>query len=147
LRAEFLELEITESALMQSTDNTIAMLKQLKEIGVHFSIDDFGTGYSSLSYLKRFPISSLKIDQSFVRDIASDADDAAIVIAIIAMAESLKLNTVAEGVETVAQLDFLREHGCRTAQGYYFGRPSPAADISRLLDGGPPEPQSSVSPR
>ncbi|TAN47811.1 MAG: EAL domain-containing protein [Methylococcaceae bacterium] len=135
LPADALELEITESMMMQGTECTMSILRELKAIGIRISVDDFGTGYSSLSYLKRFPIDTLKIDQSFVRDIASDPDDAAIVSAIIAMAASLKLNTIAEGVETEQQADFLRRHECRYVQGYFFGMPQPAEQITCLLGG------------
>jgi EAL domain-containing protein (putative c-di-GMP-specific phosphodiesterase class I) len=118
-----LGIEITESALMDDPEAAAATLVRLKEMGLTISIDDFGTGYSSLAYLKRFPIDSLKIDRAFVRDIATDPDDAAIVTAIITMAQSLKLDVIAEGVETEEQLNFLRNRGCDAAQGYYFSRP------------------------
>lgn len=133
LAPEFLELEITESVLMQNTDATVAVLRRLNELGVHLAIDDFGTGYSSLSYLKRFPIGSLKIDQSFVRDIPGDRDNAAIATAIIAMAHSLGLKVVAEGVENKEQLDFMREHRGEIIQGYYFSRPLPAEAFADLM--------------
>ncbi len=118
-----LELEITESVLMQDAEASINMLRALKEMGIKISVDDFGTGYSSLSYLKRFPIDVLKIDKSFTRDVVMDPDSSAIVTAIIALARSLNLSVVAEGVETTEQLDFMRAEKCDRAQGYLFGRP------------------------
>jgi diguanylate cyclase (GGDEF)-like protein/PAS domain S-box-containing protein len=123
IRPELLGIELTESALIDDPEKAAVTLARLKDMGLTISIDDFGTGYSSLSYLKRFPIDCLKIDRTFVRDIATDPDDAAIVTAIITMAQSLKLDVVAEGVETQEQLDFLRARGCAAAQGYYFSRP------------------------
>jgi len=134
LPASNLELEITESVIVQRSEEVIARFAELDAMGVRISIDDFGTGYSSLSYLKRFAIHQLKIDQSFVRDISSDPDDAAIVSAIIAISHSLGLKVVAEGVETPEQLAFLRSLGCDGAQGYYFSRPVPAEEFTRLLD-------------
>ncbi|MFE8032024.1 putative bifunctional diguanylate cyclase/phosphodiesterase [Thiohalocapsa marina] len=131
--AAALELEITETTMMRDIDHAIAVMTRLRERGSHVTIDDFGTGYSSLEYLKRFPIDGLKIDQSFVRDLASDANDAAIVSAIIAMARTLQLEVVAEGVETAAQWDYLRRHGCQLAQGYYFSKPLPADELELLL--------------
>ena len=126
LQPQLLELELTESMMMSDVEAAAAILRDLKAIGVHLSIDDFGTGYSSLSYLKRFPIDLLKIDQSFVRDITLDPDDATIVLSIISLAHSLRLEVIAEGVETEAQLAYLHKHGCDYMQGYYFSRPLPA---------------------
>ncbi len=123
LDPNYLELELTESALMGDAGDTVCKLLSLKELGISISVDDFGTGYSSLSYLKHLPIDTIKVDRSFVRDIVNDPDDAAIVDAIVAMAHSLKLNVIAEGVETVEQLEFLRRRKCQQAQGYYFARP------------------------
>jgi len=133
LLPEYLEVEITESMLMDDTARSNMIIKALKEGGIQAAIDDFGTGYSSLSYLKRFKIDTLKIDQSFVRDITIDPDDASIVSAIIAMGRSLRMNVIAEGVETIEQLNFLARHGCNEAQGYYFGRPVPAYEFVKLL--------------
>jgi len=133
--AQFLELEITESIVMDSPEAAAATLQKLSDMGVHLSIDDFGTGYSSLAYLKRFPIHSLKIDRSFVRDITTDADDAAIAKAVIALAHSMKLRVIAEGVETLEQLEFLREQQCDQMQGYYLSRPLPARQLESLVRG------------
>ncbi|MDX9706611.1 MAG: EAL domain-containing protein [Azospira sp.] len=130
---ELLEVEITESMLMHSADPVVAMMQEFATAGVSMSLDDFGTGYSSLSYLKRFPIDTLKIDQSFVRGIPADDDDVAIATAIIGMAKALRLRVIAEGVETVAQRDFLGQAGCDEIQGYLFSRPLPAEDFARLL--------------
>ena len=126
-----LELELTESILVR--DTSLASVRQLKQLGVKLAIDDFGTGYSSLSYLKRFDIDKLKIDQSFVRELASDPDDVVIVRAIIQMAASLNLRTLAEGVEDAATLAQLREFGCNEAQGYHYARPMPAAEFAAFL--------------
>jgi diguanylate cyclase (GGDEF)-like protein/PAS domain S-box-containing protein len=128
-----LELEITESNAMLNAELTTQILTEIKSLGVRISIDDFGIGYSSLSYLKRLPINTLKIDQSFVRDITTDPDDAAIAKAVIAMAHSLKLSVVAEGVETAEQLAFLTTHRCDKMQGFYFSQPLPADECVRLL--------------
>ena len=133
MQPEFLELEITESVLMKNGETDIQALQALSSMGMRFAIDDFGTGYSSLTYLKRFPINILKIDQAFVRDITINLDDAAIVRAIITMAHSLGMKTVAEGVETREQLDFLRTQGCDFAQGHFFSPPLPGEEIERLL--------------
>ena len=133
LEARFLELEITESILMQDINATIDTMQKLKEIGVAFSLDDFGTGYSSLSYLKRLPIETLKIDRSFVCDIPGDKDDTAIAAAIVAMALTLNIKVIAEGVETSEQLAFLHSQKCTSMQGYYFSKPLPAADFALLL--------------
>jgi EAL domain-containing protein (putative c-di-GMP-specific phosphodiesterase class I) len=137
LDARFLELEITESLLMENPEAAADTLRRLRARGVRLSIDDFGTGYSSLGYLKRFPLDKLKIDSSFVRDITSEPDDAAIATAIIAMAHRLKLKVVAEGVETEGQLDYLRQHCCDAVQGYYFSRPLTARDCLKMLKSRP----------
>jgi diguanylate cyclase (GGDEF)-like protein/PAS domain S-box-containing protein len=133
IEPRMLELEITESSAMQSPETSIRTLYELKKLGVRISLDDFGTGHSSLSYLKRFPIDTLKIDQSFVRDINSDPDTAAIVTAIIAMAHSLRLKVIAEGVELTEQADFLRRHGCDQMQGYLIRPPVSADNFLALL--------------
>lgn len=130
-----LVLEITESVLMKTTEDIMTTLHELTALGVRLSIDDFGTGYSSLSYLRRFPIDEIKIDRSFVKEIVTNPDDAAIASAIIAMAHSLKLTVVAEGVETEQQLKFLLDRGCDEMQGYLVSRPVPPADIAKFLDG------------
>jgi len=134
-----LELELTESVLMKRAESSEAVLKALKAKGVRVAVDDFGTGYSSLSYLRKFPIDSLKIDQSFVRQITTSPDETSIVTAILSMAQSLKLRVVAEGVETQAEMLFLQAHNCEEAQGYYFGRPVPADQFAKLLATGIPE--------
>ena len=131
-----LELEITESMVMHDPERTVTLLRKLKSMGVSISIDDFGTGYSSLNYLKRFPIDSVKIDRSFIRDIPGNSDDVAITRAIIAMAHSLRLKVIAEGVETGEQLRFLRDHECDEMQGRYFSKPLPGNEFSRLLRNG-----------
>lgn len=133
ISAGSIEVELTESVLMENVENNIEILRNLKAMGLKISIDDFGTGYSSLSYLKRFPIDTLKIDQSFVRNIATDPDDAAIVIAIIAMAHSLGFKVIAEGVETKEQLKFLCEHGCDEIQGFYFSRPMSVEEATDFI--------------
>jgi diguanylate cyclase (GGDEF)-like protein len=133
LAPKYVELEITEGALVENVEKSNEILNELKEWGIHISIDDFGTGYSSLSYLKKFPLDTLKIDQSFVRDLMHDPDDAAIVSAIIGMAKSLRFNVIAEGVETAEQLSYLAEHGCNEVQGYYTGKPVPAEEFVQFL--------------
>ena len=132
-KVEWLELEVTEGQVMERPDEAIVKLKQINDLGIAIAIDDFGTGYSSLSYLKRLPISKLKIDQSFVQDIPDDDEGIAIVKAIIALATSLKLDLIAEGVETDAQKEFLIQNGCKNIQGYYYSRPVPAEDIHTML--------------
>ena len=132
--ASSLELEVTESVLMKRAEFTAPVLQSLREMGIQVSIDDFGTGYSSLSYLRKFPLDALKIDQSFVRQISTTPDETTIVRAIISMAQSLKLRVIAEGVETEAELAFLRAHQCEAAQGYYFSRPIPAQQFGELLE-------------
>jgi diguanylate cyclase (GGDEF)-like protein/PAS domain S-box-containing protein len=133
LTPAFLELELTESQLMKDAEGIIGLLRSLKKIGVKLSVDDFGTGYSSLAYLKRFPIDCLKVDQTFVRDIITDPDDASIARAIITLAHNMKLNVVAEGVETEGQLGLLIANHCDEVQGYYFSRPLGAEDATALL--------------
>jgi EAL domain-containing protein (putative c-di-GMP-specific phosphodiesterase class I) len=133
LPPENLELEITESMVMANPEGATAILRELRAVGVHLAIDDFGTGYSSLGYLKSFPVHTLKIDGSFIKDIPADPDDVAITQAIIAMGHSLRLEVVAEGVESAAQLDFLRNNGCDFLQGYLVGMPMPAEEFNVLL--------------
>jgi EAL domain-containing protein (putative c-di-GMP-specific phosphodiesterase class I) len=133
LPAEQLELEITESIIMQHTETSVRMLRELEQLGTRLAIDDFGTGYSSLGYLKRFPLSTIKIDRTFVRDVCRDSDDRAIVTAIMAMAKSLDLTVTAEGVERPDQAALLRELGCEQVQGYLYGRPVEAAEFVKLL--------------
>ena len=133
LDATHLELEITESLLMKDIAKAIAILKQLKQRGISIALDDFGTGYSSLSYLQKLPLNTLKIDRSFVTNIASNPDDAAISRAIVALAKSLHLNITAEGVENKAQLNYLQEQGCHEVQGYYFSKPLPSDRLKEFM--------------
>ena len=132
-----LKLELTESMLLNNTEEIIAKMRELKSRGVGFSLDDFGTGYSSLSYLKRLPLDQLKIDQSFVRDVLSDSNDAAIARTVVALGQSLGLNVIAEGVETAEQRAFLADSGCNVYQGYFFSRPLPLKEFSRFLGSAP----------
>ena len=136
LEAEALELELTETVLMKRAESAESILKSLRARGVQIAVDDFGTGYSSLSYLRKFPMDALKFDQSFVRQITAAPGETTIVTAIINMGRSLNLRIVAEGVETHAQLEFLRAHECDEAQGYYFSRPVPAEEFAKLLETG-----------
>ncbi|SDR23044.1 EAL domain, c-di-GMP-specific phosphodiesterase class I (or its enzymatically inactive variant) [Pseudomonas grimontii] len=133
VQSHWLEVELTEGSLMENTQHTIASLQRLRAMGVKISIDDFGTGYSSLAYLRRFPIDTLKIDIAFIREVTSNPQDAAITRTIIELAHSLNLRVVAEGVETQAQLAFLKQAGCDQIQGYLFSRPLSAAALERLL--------------
>ena len=137
LHPKDLELEITEGVMMNEAEATMAFLDQMHELGVQLAIDDFGTGYSSLSYLKKMPLDRLKVDQSFVRDVAADENDAAIVRSIISLGHQFKLQVIAEGVETLEQLDFLRVRGCDEIQGYYFSRPLPAKEFAIFINGNP----------
>ncbi|EAT16992.1 diguanylate cyclase/phosphodiesterase with PAS/PAC sensor(s) [Desulfuromonas acetoxidans DSM 684] len=139
IKPEWLELEITESLLMDDIDSAINILKQLKAKGIHLAIDDFGTGYSSLSYLKRFPLSRLKIDRSFVRDITTDDNDASITKAVIALAHSMNLKVVAEGIETQEQLLFLKEKGCEVGQGYLYSPPVAKEPFDHFFTDGSPD--------
>ncbi|MEA2111455.1 MAG: EAL domain-containing protein [Campylobacterota bacterium] len=132
-KAKDLELEVTEGQIMTNPEEAIKILKKISDIGIELAVDDFGTGYSSLSYLKKLPINKLKIDQSFIRDLPDDEDDVGITKAVISLSQSLKLNVIAEGVETNEQKNFLLKNGCETIQGYLYGRPMPADELTQLL--------------
>ena len=132
-KAEWVELEVTESRIMEHPEDSIALLNKLSEMGIELAIDDFGTGYSSLSYLKRLPLDKLKIDKSFIDDIPHKEEDVGISKAIIALAKSLNLRVIAEGVETQEQLNFLLENGCNNIQGYLFSKPIPADAMFQYL--------------
>jgi EAL domain-containing protein (putative c-di-GMP-specific phosphodiesterase class I) len=136
LDPQYLELELTESTIMRNAEEAVSMLNELHALGIGLAIDDFGTGYSSLSYLKRFPVDRLKIDRSFVSDIGESSDDETITSAIIALAHSLNLQVIAEGVETSTQLDFLKERACDEMQGYFFAKPLPHDLIPGMLQRG-----------
>jgi len=140
LAPQYLELELTEGLLLANANVTLSVLQELKAMGLTLAIDDFGTGYSSFSYLRQFRVSKLKVDRSFVRDVAVNADDAAITTAIISMAKSLNLKVIAEGVETEAQMSFLRAHQCDEIQGYYFSKPLAVDKVAGKLRGDNPEP-------
>jgi EAL domain-containing protein (putative c-di-GMP-specific phosphodiesterase class I) len=132
-RAQWIELEVTEGQVMSNPEESIKILNEISSLGLDLAVDDFGTGYSSLSYLKKLPISKLKIDQEFVRELPHDEDDVAIAKAVIALAKSLNLDIIAEGVETQEQKKFLIENGCKNIQGYFYSRPMPADEIEELL--------------
>jgi len=129
----WLEMELTEGDIMRDPETSIKKLNILHEIGIELAIDDFGTGYSSLSYLKKFPLTKLKIDRSFIKDIPTDEEDIAITKAIIALSKSLRLKLIAEGVETEEQRLFVRDNGCNYIQGYYYSKPIPAQEVTTLL--------------
>jgi EAL domain-containing protein (putative c-di-GMP-specific phosphodiesterase class I) len=133
LPARRLELEITESVLLVDSEATLETLRQLHDVGVRISMDDFGTGYSSLSYLRSFPFDKIKIDRSFVSDLASNADSKAIIRAVTGLGSSLGITTTGEGVETQEELDYLKREGCTEAQGYFFSKPRPAQEVFQLL--------------
>jgi EAL domain-containing protein (putative c-di-GMP-specific phosphodiesterase class I) len=140
LAPQYLELELTEGLLLANADLTLSVIKELNAMGVTLAIDDFGTGYSNFGYLRQFRVSKLKIDRSFVRDVAVNPDDAAITTAIISMARSLNLKVIAEGVEDEAQMSFLRAHQCDEIQGYYFSKPLAVDQVADKLRGDSAEP-------
>jgi len=133
LNPELLELEITESVMMRNPETAAELLEQLRKLGVGLAIDDFGTGYSSLSYLKRFPFTTVKIDRSFVKDLSQDRDAEALTDGIVTLAHGLRMKVVAEGVETVEQLNYLRSHGCDEIQGYWLCKPVTADDVCAFM--------------
>ncbi|MDE2117567.1 MAG: EAL domain-containing protein [Betaproteobacteria bacterium] len=135
LPVELLELELTESCIMDNVEDTLIKIRKLRELGIRLSVDDFGTGYSSMTYLKQLPVSQLKVDQSFVRGIPESGEDMEIVRAVLHLSQGLKLESLAEGVETVEQARFPAGEGCMIAQGYYFSRPVPVDEITALLRG------------
>jgi diguanylate cyclase len=133
LEPQYVEFELTETAFMQDPEPTVAVLRELKDMGIHLALDDFGTGYSSLSYLKRFPIDALKIDKSFVHGVCTDSDDSKLVSAVINLGRSFHLQVIAEGVETRDQFLALQARDCAEGQGYYFQRPIEAGEFAKLL--------------
>ncbi len=139
LEAKYLELELTESLLMQDVQQAVSTMNELQALGVKFSIDDFGTGYSSLSALRSFPVTRLKIDQSFVRNLPTDANDRNIATAMISLGQQLQMRVIAEGVETAEQLEFLLDQNCDEIQGFHYSRPIPAVDMAAMLLN-PPKP-------
>jgi EAL domain-containing protein (putative c-di-GMP-specific phosphodiesterase class I) len=141
LAPQYLELELTEGLLLANADVTFSVLQELTDMGLTLAIDDFGNGYSNFTYLRQFRVSKLKIDRSFIRDVAVNPDDAAITTAIISMAKSLNLKVIAEGVEDEAQMSFLRAHQCDEIQGYYFSKPLAVDKVADKLRGNSPKPQ------
>lgn len=135
LEAKYLELELTESLIMQDVDQAVATMEELERLGVQLSIDDFGTGYSSLTALKTFPVARLKIDKTFIKGLPGDEDDMAVATAVISLGQKLNLKVIAEGVETAEQAAFLRENNCDEIQGYLLSRPMRPAELEKFLDG------------
>ncbi len=135
LAAHRLELEITENLILENNDQILTMLRRLRQLGVCIALDDFGTGYSALSYLRKFPLDKIKIDRSFVTDIATRSDQVAIIQAVLSIARALGMTVTAEGVETIIQKDFLKALGCDNAQGYLFGKPVPFEDLAVIIAG------------
>jgi EAL domain-containing protein (putative c-di-GMP-specific phosphodiesterase class I) len=135
-QTQWLELEVTEGQIMTNPEEAIKILQQISDLGIELAVDDFGTGYSSLAYLKRLPIDKLKIDQTFVKDLPEDEEDMGITKAVIALAQSLNLEIIAEGVETKEQKEFLVQNGCNNIQGYYYSKPIPADEFEIILKNG-----------